>query len=74
VTVVAGLETNSKPSCALGVNGGLVAGVLVVTAIVAEVRKKFPANFSVTARKIQERLNYATPLDPQRFDQCSDES
>ncbi len=66
MTVVAGSATNPNPSCALGVNGGLVAGVLVVTAIVAEVWKKFPANFSVLLEKFKKDL--MTPLHSIRSD------
>jgi hypothetical protein len=48
------------------VNGGVVAGVLVVTAILAEVSKKFPANFSAVLEK--DKKDWVTPLHSIRSD------
>ena len=44
VTVVAGSASNSKPSSGAGVNGGLVAGVVMVSSMRADVSAKSPLN------------------------------
>jgi hypothetical protein len=50
------------------VNGGWVAGVLVVTAIVAEVSKKSPPNLLVGSVLLKDKKDLVMPLHSTRSD------